>query len=145
VAIPDRAHLVRQSEVALALRRHGPKGLRALATERDGRAYLYVPVFLTWEKARAMAEAAGGHLMFIHDDAEQRNVEAILESTSWWIWMGVYQTDRELESVTGEPVSYVHVADRVHFGQPGAKVFAGYWLTQHERDFENGFVIQWDA
>ena len=83
--------------------------------------------------------------MVIHDDAEQKAVEAILESTCWWNWMGLNTTERGLESVTGEPVNYVHVADRVHFGQLGPKVFAGYWLTQHEPSFENCSIVQWDV
>ncbi|PPT05539.1 hypothetical protein CKA32_006864 [Geitlerinema sp. FC II] len=72
-----------------------------IVTERD-----------TWHGAQAQAEALGGHLVTINDQAEQ---DWLLDTfgTEEWLWMGmtddeVYSSSGEYTWVNGEPVTYTN-------------------------------------
>jgi hypothetical protein len=141
---PGHEHLAREADVLLAVLRTGGKSLRRLATAFEGREYLFVPRMLTWEKALTFCEDAGGHLVVIRSQAEQEFLESLL-GTDCWVWMGLSVTERGLEWVTGEPVTYTHFADTLEGLSRGPAVFAKRWETQVEPGFVNGFIIEWNA
>ena len=140
---PALAHLVRNTEVLLALRRDGLKGLRPLAKEFEGRLYLFVPKFLRWEDAEVLCEQAGGHLVTIRTPNEQGFLESLFV-TGCWAWMGIEVTEEGTRWITGEPMTYQNFMDVLQARKPGRKVFAGRWQSEDVPWSENSFIIEWD-
>ncbi len=94
----------------------------AWPVEAGGNGHEYEPVaeFVTWEEARAVAAARGGHLVTITSEAENQFVFGLINAPEYWLpdvpvwgpWIGYYQADTSLEPeggwqwVTGEPWVY---------------------------------------
>lgn len=140
---PSRAHLARNVNVLLTLREKGARALRKLAREFGGRRYLFVPKFVTWEKARRLCEEAGGHLAVIRSAKEQGFMESLFV-TGCWAWFGMVVDDKGPGWITGEAVTYANFVDRLQERKPGPKVFCGRWASDDVPGSENTFIIQWD-
>ncbi|MFO0898207.1 MAG: hypothetical protein U0836_12355 [Pirellulales bacterium] len=94
----------------------------AWPVEAGGNGHEYEPVadFVTWEEARAVAAARGGHLVTITSEAENQFVFGLINAPEYWHpvvpvwgpWIGYYQADTALEPdggwqwVTREPWVY---------------------------------------
>lgn len=58
----------------------------------------------TWDEAKRMCEAAGGHLVTIEDEAEMQKVLTLLQGTQLsYLWLGAYCENGQWSWVTGEP------------------------------------------
>ena len=119
---------------------------------------------LTWEEAKAMAEALGGHLATIHSDGENDFVAWLVSMAGGdpqRFWLGGFQTDPGNELcepnacwawVTGEPWTY----DRWYPNEPNNGVggtqhylhywpFSGYFDDMENRWLMSGFVIEYEV
>jgi hypothetical protein len=139
---PETAHLALQTEVLLAIRAGERKSLRRFARQWDGRFYLFVPKFITWENAKSFCGELGGRLVEIHDP----RCQGLLESTfvvGCWAWMGLERTPDGLKWLSGHPVVYTNFGDSAHAQAPGPKVFAKQWMSEYDPGAENTFIVEW--
>ena len=107
--------------------------------------------FLSWEEARDLAEAAGGHLVTITSSAENEFVSSLLSKVDQDIkryWLGGYQTDINNETnpldnwswVTGEEWTYANwFPEEPNNGVGGTQHYLHYWPEAGLwDDMENG-------
>jgi hypothetical protein len=84
---------------------------------------VYAPYGISWDDAKAAAEAKGGHLVTITSEAENQFVYSLVEDDKFWIWdgydgngpwLGGYQKPGSTEPaegwswVDGEPFAYTN-------------------------------------
>jgi len=143
-ASPRRAHLARQIEILLTVRRGELARLTDMAAEFNGHRYLLVPKFLSWEDARKFGADAGGHLVAITSRAEQDFLESLFAS-GCWAWMGLKTTDKGHEWVTNEPANGSYFVDKLQERMRGPKVFAGRWASDPDAGALNPFILEWDG
>jgi hypothetical protein len=143
-ASPRRAHLARQIEILLTVRRGELARLTDMAAEFNGHRYLLVPKFLSWEDARKFGADAGGHLVAITSRAEQDFLESLFAS-GCWAWMGLKTTDKGHEWVTNEPTNGSYFVDKLQERMRGPKVFAGRWASDPDAGALNPFILEWDG
>ncbi len=129
-------------EVLIALRRRDTQRLRELAAEWRGRRYLYVPLYKTWEEARAFCEELGGHLLSITSQEENEFVAGLFPSGCWF-WLGLRTTPQGQEWASGEPFAYSNFVDVTQAQRLGPKIFIGKWSRDGVPDAHNCFMIEW--
>ena len=137
------AHHAKNVEVLLAMRTQDQKRLRKLATTYNGKRYLFVPKFMTWDDAVACCHEFGGHLVTISNKDENAFIVSLLPGSSWF-WIGLAKTDDGLKWVNGEPFKYGAFVDNYHRDVPGGKVFTdGIFTAEVSSRAQNPFVIEW--
>jgi serine/threonine protein kinase len=134
----------RNLEVTLAMRRKDTPALKAMAGRFEGRRYLFIPHFMSWNEARAFCEAQGGHLLTITSEEENRFVSSLFEG-GCWCWMGLETTEQGQRWVTGEPFAYNNFVDVARERRLGPKIFSRRWYFDHVPGASNCFVIEWDG
>jgi Leucine-rich repeat (LRR) protein len=139
-----KAHLVRNAEVLLRMRRGEQGKLSKLTSAFQNRRYLFIPKFLTWAAAKKFCEDLGGHLLTITSREEQEFVESLFPA-GCWTWLGLTMTDAGHSWVTGEPVSFLNFVDPLQERKLGPKVFAGRWSCDDVPTAENTFVCEWES
>lgn len=81
-------------------------------TARDGnRTYAFCPFGLSWHRAEAYCRELKGHLVTIHDRAE--DIFVFLEANKhsherWWIGLNDIHREGSFEWASGSPVHYTH-------------------------------------
>ena len=138
----DRAQLVRETDILLALRRGQTDKLVRMATRSGHSAYLYVPKLLSWDNAKLFCEKLGGHLVVIRSQKEHDFLFSLYPVA--WAWMGLCVTKQGPEWVTGEPVKFTKFAYRRDEIAPGPKIFARLWSYQSQPGYENPFIVEWN-
>ena len=135
---------VHQVDTLLAIRESDSRALRKLAAEFNGRRYLYIPKFLTWDEAKAFCEKLGGHLLTVTSKAENDFLNTHFPNGSWF-WMGLTTTKRGHEWVTGEPFEYSNFVGPQQEHKLGPKIFSGRWTADDVPTAHNSFMVEWDA
>ena len=64
---------------------YDPARLREMASEFRNRLYLFIPMFLTWEEARAFCERFGGRLLTIPDKETDVFIKRLFLHGTWFI------------------------------------------------------------
>ena len=138
------AEHARQAELLLALRKNDTEKLTSLASEYQGRRYLYIPKFMRWQEARVFCESLGGHLVTITSREENNFVTSLFPGGSWF-WLGLYTTDQGHQWVTGETYTFGNFVDALREHKPGEKVFCGgVWTSEVYAEVSNSFMIEWE-
>lgn len=94
-----------ETRVLRAAREQDWNELLSLATPFQGHRYLFVPVFLAWEKGRELARKAGGHLVTVGSAEENAFVYALLPPRRG-VWLGMQRSIEQIAWTTGEPVTF---------------------------------------
>ena len=129
----------------------------------------YTPDGITWDDAKAAAEAKGGHLVTITSEAENQFVYSLVEDDKFWIWdgydgegpwLGGYQRQGSSEPaggwawVNGDPFSeYTNwgrgepnnagYEERLEFIGKGTKK-GNTWNDRDGSIRKMGYIIEWD-
>ncbi len=137
-----RAAQVRNLETLIALRRKDLRRLRELAAEWQGRRYLYIPLYKTWEEARVFCEELGGHLLSI-TSREENDFVASLFPNGCWFWLGLLTTEQGQQWASRDPFVFNNFSDIMQERRPGPKVFIGKWARDGVPGAHNCFMVEW--
>lgn len=102
-SLPERASLALQARVSIALADQDSAKLRQLGVVFEGRRYLFLPLKRTYAEADSICRLAGGHLVTITSEAEERFVRS-LKPHLRPIWLGLPPGQPPEQWVTGEPI-----------------------------------------
>ena len=130
-------------DILLAIRQNDPARLREMASEFRNRLYLFIPMFLTWEEARAFCERFGGRLLTIPDKETDVFIKRLFLHGTWF-WMGLRRTERGHEWISGEPFAYSNFVDPLQEQKIGPNIYSGMWTFDDVPGAHNSFMIEWD-
>ncbi|MFH0881286.1 MAG: C-type lectin domain-containing protein, partial [Lentisphaerota bacterium] len=133
---------VRNLEVLIALRNKDIRRLRELASVWQGRRYLYIPIYKTWDDARAFCEEIGGHLLSITSQ-EENDFVASLFPAGCWFWLGLTTAEGGQQWASGEPFAFSNFSDITQEHRLGPKIFIGKWSRDGVPNAHNCFMIEW--
>jgi serine/threonine protein kinase/Leucine-rich repeat (LRR) protein len=137
---------VKNIDVLLALREVDAKQLRELASQFQGRRYLFVPKFVTWPEAKRICESLGGHLVTITSEEENEFVASLFPLGGSWFWIGLVVGKGKQQWITGEPLEFRAFVNVLQEHTPGPRVFSGRnWCFDVAPDSHNCFMIEWDS
>jgi len=141
------ADLAQECQILLAAHASDINALRSFAKTWRGHAFLLVPMAVTWEDALAHAQALGGHLVCIHDQATLDFVTGVVPHQGSWIGLRVDEADSSW--VDGLPLGFnVLPAADVHiFHGPIRMDTTGSQTLWFARDYTSQrmpYVIEWD-
>lgn len=156
----ETARHARTARILQAIRRNDVGALRGMGRRFGGSVFLYVPYSATWDDAREMAEALGGHLATIPRQDINTHVTSLLEAGER-AWIGLHVSGgkpdwvREVTlPVSKERLSalYSHWFPSVIWqgtlyasGRPGGRWLdaVGNWFPSDDADQQYGFIIEW--
>ena len=134
----------RQMDTLLATREQDVQALQKQAIEFNGRRYLFIPKFMTWEESKAYCEKLGGHLLTIHSKKENDFLNSTFPNGAW-VWLGLKTTEHGHEWVTGEPFKFSYFMDVQQERKLGPKVFSGRWSADDVPTALNSFMVEWES
>jgi len=137
------AHLVRNIDVLLALRKKDEEKLFDQALAFRGHHYLFIPKFLRWIEAENFCEDLGGHLVTITSEEKNKFLCSMFQ-TGCWAWIGLTISEQGGEWITGEPYVYSNFMEPLHERRIGHKIFARRWVSDDIPGSRNTFIIEWD-
>jgi hypothetical protein len=112
----------------------------------NGHYYVIARHYSTWEKARAIAQSAGGYLATVTSQGEQDFIDAKVLGGTWTqslpLWIGLTDegSDNEFHWVTGEPLVYTNW----HPGQPETAGEAQRYAVINSSHWIDGAKGTWD-
>jgi Leucine-rich repeat (LRR) protein len=137
---------VKNIEVLLALRTADVKRLKELASQFQGRRYLFVPKFVTWPEAKRICESLGGHLVTITSEEENEFVASLFPLGGSWFWIGLVVGKEKQTWITGEPLEFRAFVNVLQEQTPGPRVFSGRnWCFDVVPESHNCFMIEWNS
>jgi hypothetical protein len=137
-------HLARQVEFLIAARSEGSGSLKALARSFKSHAYLFVPIPMTWEQARAWCQERGGHLVTI-TSAEENTFVGSLVPQEETTWLGFVSQRERHQWVTGEPFRFEAFVDRHSRRMTGSGFWTrGKWGSDPYPSARAPFIIEWE-
>ncbi len=123
-------------------------------TRTENHTYELYQGCVSWNEARAFAEAQGGHLVTVTSEEEQIAVNALLKPEMSGLWLGATdeETEGEWKWVTGEPFTF---SQWNPIGEPNNKdgcehyahlfCASAYWNdVAVESDVVDGFVVEYE-
>jgi len=129
-------------ETLLAMRADDLDAMKKMAPAFNGKKYLFIPRFMSWEDARDYCHSLGGHLLSIHSEAEDYFIQKLFPFGSWF-WLGMRSTEDGLKWDNNEPVDFMNFSDSFQARKPGPKVYSGGWCSEDIPNAYNCFMIQW--